>query len=353
MKHRNILFIIPFSFFLLLVGCEKQIDIDIEDLESQVVVQSQGEAGVPLAVSLTYSRPTFGSFYVYYGEDYFQSVTDATVTLSVNGGASETATRDGGTYTFTHMPQPGEELELAISVPGKDEVKASATVPLPAQVGDITVSTVTELPDIDGNADVNISVFVPLTDRASSDDYYSIMMTRYDTTIYTYYDEADAVSFYDTVIYERDWFECQDQLLVNDMDPVDAIEGMSIPTFYGSEMLFTDAYINGTTHSIELRTYADIYYYNNEGRWRDDGNGYYMEYPYRFTYVIHSTFKIEVITLTRDLYLYRQTMDNYSDDELLGYFSEPVPIHSNINGGIGIFGLSSKKTYSVTLDIQQ
>ena len=345
------------------MGCEKQIDIDIENLESQVVVQSQGEAGVPLAVSLTYSRPTFGSFYVYNGEDYFQSITDATVTLSVNGGTPETATRDHGTqaprlqncgtYTFSHIPQPGEELELAISVPGKDEVKASATVPLLAQVGDITVSTVTELPDIDGNADVNISVFVPLTDRASSDDYYSIIMTRYDTTIYTYYDEADAVSFYDTVIYERDWFECQDQLLVNDMDPVDAIEGMSIPTFYGSEMLFTDAYINGTTHSIELRTYADIYYYNNEGRWRDDGNGYYMEYPYRFTYVIHSTFKIEVKTLTRDLYLYRQTMDNYSDDELLGYFSEPVPIHSNIDGGIGIFGLSSKKTYSVTLDIQQ
>ena len=88
----------------MLTACEKQIDIDIENQESQVVVQGRNEVGNPLSVDLTYSRPLFGNYYVYYGDDYFPRVTNATVTLSVDGGTTETATQNNGTYTFSHIP---------------------------------------------------------------------------------------------------------------------------------------------------------------------------------------------------------------------------------------------------------
>lgn len=350
MKHRSFLFICSLSCLIILVGCEKQIDIDIEDMEPQVVVSAQGEVGMPLSVDLTYSRPVYGSFYVYNGEDYFPKITDATVTLNVNGGASETATRNGGTYSFTHVPQPGEELELTIVVPGKEPTKAKATVPLAPQVGDINMVTRTQQPDIDGNTNTALSIFVPLTDRAGTDDYYSIVLYRCDTVVYTYYDSTGAVSFYDTIVNEQDWFECQDQLVVTDIDMEDALEGSAaVPSFFGSEMLFTDAYINGTTHSIELL--MDVYYgyYWAEGRYID---GYYY-YSDDFSFVVHSTFHVEVSAISRDLYLYRQTKNSYSDDELLGFFSEPVQIHSNIDGGIGIFGVSSKTSSTYRMDFNQ
>lgn len=329
---------------LLLASCEKQIDIDIEDMESQVVVQAQGETGTPVALSLTYSRPTFGYFYVYNGEDYFPSVTDATVTLSVDGGSAETAVRDGGTYSFSHIPQPGEELALSIAVPGKDPLSAKATVPLLPQVGELYAITRN-----DNNTSVDISIFVPLTDHDGSADYYSIILYRCDTVVYTYYDNTGAVNNYDTLVESQDWFECQDQLVVTDIDMEDALEGVALPSFFGSEMLFTDARINGTTHSIELLT--DVYYGNYwyYGQYPNDTG----EYTTNFTYEVHSTFHVEVTSLSRDLYLYRQTMNSYDDDELLSFFSEPVQIHSNIDGGIGIFGVSSKKSLTYRMDFSQ
>ena len=337
---------------MLLAACEKQIDIDIDDLEPLVVVRAQNETDMPLSVNLTYSRPMFGSFYVDYDDDYFPKVTDATVTLSVNGGTVETATRDGGTYTFTHLPQPGEELSLNIEVPGKEAITATATVPLLPQVGEITLQTRTEPLDIDGNTSVDLSLFVPLIDRGGTADFYSIVMYRCDTVCYTYYDSTGAACYYDTLVDGQQYFECQDQLIVNQMNIEDAFEG-TIPTFVGSEMLFNDALIDGTTHSIELMTYVYLGGYNAEGRWFRTGDGYWIESPYgSFTYVVHSTFYVEVYALSRDLYLYRQSMNSYNDDELLSFFSEPVQIHSNVDGGIGIFGVSSKKTFTYKFDLQ-
>ena len=58
----------------------------------------------------------------------------------------------------------------------------------------------------------------------------------------------------------------------------------------------------------------------------------------------HARVILEATGLTRDLYLFRRTLDSYSYDDLLGTFTEPVQIHSNINGGIGIFGVGVLQT---------
>ena len=347
---KTFLFII--SAILLLTSCEKQIDIDVDALDPEVVICAIGETGSPLQVRLTYSRPTFGTFYVRNDENYFQEITDAIVTLSTNGGGSMTATRDNGYYAFTYLPQAGDQLTLNINVPGHKSVTAKAIVPKEPLVGELSLTTKTDSPDIDNNTNVNISLFVPITDRASETDYYSIKMFRCDTAYYTYYDDTGAVMLYDTITDIQDWFECQDQLIVDQTNPENVLEGLSIPTFFGSEMLFTDDHLNGSTHTIELKTslYLDSYEYGQG--YFDDGYGNYTETPYNYTSVIHSTFYVEVSTLSRDLYLYRQTMNSYSDDDLLSFFSEPVQIHSNIDEGIGILGVANKKTLTYQFNLQ-
>ena len=64
----------------------------------------------------------------------------------------------------------------------------------------------------------------------------------------------------------------------------------------------------------------------------------------------HAQVILEVTNPTRDLYLFRQTVDSYSYDDLLGTFTEPVQIHSNIDGGIGIFGVGILQTSTFHFD---
>ena len=329
---------------LLLAACEKQIELDIEYTEPQVVVMSQNDADNPVSLTLTYSRPVFGTYYVRNGEDYFQQITNATVTLSVNGGNTLTATRNDGTYTFAHTPHSGEQLSLTVNVPGKGNFTATTTVPQAPLVGNITH---TIRSNSNESEDMDVSLFIPFTDRGGTTDYYSIIMHQFDTVCYTYYDNDGAVIDQDTLTFADGWFECQDQLIVDDMDYEAVLEGLApVTVFYGDELLFTDARINGTTHTIELQTYLNLYRYNYEGQ---NIEGHYND---NYTYVVHTTFHIEVAALSHDHYLFRQTINNYSNDDMIGIFSEPIQIHSNIEGGIGIFGVCSKKTFTCQFDYQ-
>ena len=342
MKKIFSLFTFCFSLFaaaVLLAACEKQIDIDVDDLEPQVVVKAQTEVGTPLSVGLTYSRPVYGNFYVYYGDDYFRKVTDATVTLTVDGTATETTTHNSGTYTFAHIPQPGEVLKLNISVPGHDEVSATDTVPLRPNISDIDTSSTIG----DGYFDVmqNINIDFSLNDDASVDNYYSIRLREVDTIITTYSDNNGNIVSQDASMDEfYCWFECTDYLLVSNTNiDVDIEDPTVSSTYSGTAMYFTDATINGQSHRIRIKP--------RQYSW---GYGYYdYEDYYPSDITANVTLYLEVTAFSRDLYLYRQTINSYIDDELLGFFSEPVQVHSNISGGIGIFGVSSTTVNQITL----
>lgn len=320
---------------LLLTACEKQIDIDIDDTESQVVVKATNEVDNPMSVDLTYSRPAFGSYYIRYSEDYFQKITDATVSMSINGGAEISATRNGGTYTFAHIPQPGEELSLSINIPGKDEVTATATVPQRPVISNLDTSYADN--DYDYYPQMQLSISFTLDDQASTDDFYSIRLCEVDTFINIHRDNYGNTISTDTSVNNYYlYFNCTDYLLVSNTN-IDLDDPTGTRTFSGTEMLFTDATINGMNHNIKISGYYDSY-----------GGGDIYEKTSDST-IFRSGLRLEVTALSRDLYLYRQTMNSYSDDELLGFFSEPVQVHSNITGGIGIFGVSAKTTLPVPI----
>lgn len=330
--------IILLSAAALLAACEKQIDIDIENQEAKVVVMGQNEVGKAISVDLTYSRPTFSRFYVRNGEDYFRKITNATVTLAVNGGAPEQATHNDGTYTFAHIPQAGEELTLTVSVPGEATVTATATVPNIPAISNIDTTVTTN------NSYYGMSQTVvqfTIADPAATADYYSVRLREVATTVVTQRDSTGAILSQDTSVDEHyRWFSCTDYLLVSSTS-IDIDDPTESNTFYGSEMLFTDATINGQNHRIAINSGEDSYGYDYE----DIG-------AYEVEHTTNIELYLEVSALTRDLYLYRQTMENYDYDEILNFFSEPVQIHSNIDGGIGIFGVCYKsvnKIYSVTL----
>ena len=327
MKHRFSLLIIHCTILTLaslLTACEKEIPIDIDDQQPQIVVMPCHESSAPIALSLTYSRPVYSSFYIRSDESYFPPITNATVTLSVNGTPVETATRDSNCYAFSHIPLAGEELAINISVPGHGAVTAELTVPQAPVLSAIDTNC--------NNSSFNFSF--TLTDPAATADYYSIQLRCIDTSIFISLDDNDSIissdtSFYDTYTY----FSCTDYLLVDNTNiNIDLTDPTASNTFNGFEMLFTDATINGQSHRITLSEYGIP-------RFEKDSYDIWE----------HRRLIIEVTSLTRDEYLYRQSMQAYEDDDILSFFSEPVQIHSNINGGIGIFSVSPKTTIQIYL----
>ena len=321
---------------LFLSACEKPIELDIEYTESKVVVMSQNDADAPASLTLTYSRPVYGTYYIRNGEDYFQQITNATASLSVNGGNALTATRTGNRYSFSYTPVAGDNLNLLISVPGKGQVTATATVPTTPTVTDVTFThpdTSMLYEDYYDNSTISLT----LTDNASSTDYYSVRVRCIDTCYAIIRNYHDSIIRCDTVYHDQYLdFECVDNLLIQNSDLGSIVETDLNPIgamlYWGDELLFTDANINGQKHTIQLSPESHVEYYPEIGDYSFYGE--MSEYRARLI--------VEVTSLTRDQYLFRQTMRSYSEDDMIGIFSEPVQVHSNINGGIGIFGFCMK-----------
>lgn len=329
---------------MLLTSCEKQVEIDIDAQQAEVVMMAQGETGSPLTLRLTYSRPVFSTFYVPAGEDYFKEIDDAVVSLEVNGTPTGTVTHSGGNYTIAgYLPQAGDRLSLSVSVPGHKVVTADAIVPKAPAVDAVSVVS-------GGNTSrrslENCDLKFSLTDDGGSADYYSVRVRVVDTAYYTAYswDVEDSVVGYDTVLHEyyAD-LSCTDYAVVinTGLDAMDVEEA----AFYGNNLLFTDANINGLRHDFKIKIeYGGYeYMYYDDDHIYGDGSCYWVRDD-------HNAYFLEVKALSRDMYMYEQSMASYDDDVLLALFSEPVQIHSNLNGGIGIFGVGAKTVIPLRTD---
>ena len=324
---------------LLLTACEKQIDIDIDAQQPEVVVRALGEADAPLSVRLTYSRPVFGTFYVRHGESYFKEIDDATVSLSVDGALQSIATADSGYYTFAYLPQAGDHLELNIAVPGHKPVTAEADVPQKPSVNGITITS-----EQDQIRDVrNNTIAFTLADQAASTDYYSVRLRCHETSVYIVYDADSNIVSNDTA--ENTYycgFTCSDYTVISNtgIDAIDPEDPEAANTYWGDQLLFSDANINGKQHEFKLALYDYFNYY---------GGDIYYDGDYRERHENIREYYLEVSALSRDTYMYLQSVDAYDYDEVLDLFSEPVQIHSNVNGGIGIFGISTKAVFKLQL----
>lgn len=319
--------------FLLFVGllasCEKMIDIDVDDLQPQLVVEALGSTEGPLTVVLTESRPVFG---IHYSDEGFPRITDASVTLTVNGAAPLSAIRDSNCYTLPYIPQAGDSLALRIERPGHTPATASAIVPVAPTVGPIERTTTTTNTEFYNNV---VTFSIPLSDPGASTDYYYITLHRTDTIICTHLNNDSTIAAIDTTYNSSNWLECHDQLVVTDVDMLGMIDEMGAPSFSGKVLLFSDERFNGQTHNIQISDY----FYVDDYSLRDNS-------PIT-RIVVHSTYTIDVASLSRDTYLYlhsRQALE-YSD-EFTGFFSEPVQLLTNIDGAIGIFGIANKKSHT-------
>ena len=320
------------SIFLF-VSCEKEIDFKGEITDPMVVVNSYITPDSILSAHVSESR------FFLNDTATFKDISNADVSVWVNGAFKEKMTFiENGTYKGSYKPAIGETIKLIVKVPGKKDVSSEAIIePKPdvlsldttgiwtgksyntMTVGHLngtnyeykldTISTVT------GHI---INYKLKFNDIGNVKNYYRLVVITKEN-----YMSINKVTN-DTTIETRDnyFFNFTDIVSGNNStnDPLSAIGGSSSDNIYN---VFSDDLFNGKTYSLTFSTNEDVF-------------NYAPGYDYVLSTPVEKTVYVYLQSITRDYYLYllsRPVAVKGSD-----FFSEPVQVHNNIVGGIGILG---------------
>lgn len=295
MKTNHLFKIIILLIILLhLLACESIVDVDLPKQESKIVVNSLFTPDSSWKVNISKSLGTFDNSNVIndqYG-DYRKTVpeiTNANVEIweGDNFIIKLEYSQNGFYVTENIFPESNKFYQIKVSAENFNSITAINSVPIAPAILNVENSIV-ENSDYGGSTELEIS----FKDQENVDNYYSLALMRTYPSGYSY----------------NIWFESEDVIFSG--GSTISFEDESL--FYGSQALFDDAIFDGKNYSLRI--------INNEYYYQDDA-------------------KIEIVltSLSKELFTYQKSIDAQRKAQD-NPFSEPVFIHGNIEGGLGIFG---------------
>lgn len=304
---KKIFFIITFALFF--TSCEKIVELDIQDSDRYIVVNA-----LPSTDSLFFANITYSRFFL--DNQPFQAVTDATVTLDVNGAKYQSTGRDGANYLFAYRPIAGDSLTLHVSVPGHDVIVGGTRQPALPDMQSPLAELDTLLPF--NTAEISFTLHDP-TGR----NYYYIYLTERDSGIeWNQWDKRwDTI---DTVI--NPIFNCLNTEIT--APEVNCMEGMMN---YFNRLLFIDSLIDQKQYeiTISLMMLKDT-----------------AEHP------LQREYSLVVESLSPEAYRY--TREVLASQGMGSSFAEPSRIYSNLSAGaLGIFAGIARRHYPLTFTYKQ
>lgn len=337
MRQYRLLFGIAALF--LMVSCEKEIEFSGEITEPVLVVNSFATPDSVITVKITESR-----FFLSSGDD-FKRVHNAIVKLFVNGTFQEELKYvSNGIYKSVFTPSPGQTIRLEASATGLKPIESEVVMPDKITIIkiDSTISYTDKYPlpggyygySEDGKYTYdtigyyynrNYNFTLNFKDISDNPDYYRLVLKTKLTfesgminESYNYFDFTDIVSG-KTIQSETDIFEEENSR--NEYN------------------VFSDELFNGNEYPLKFTYMRGIMEYlpGYEGKNSNDSNPVKIE------------LFIDLQSINKSYYLYLKTLSSFSGSE--SFFSEPVQIHSNINGGIGILGGYTRNIIHLNLSL--
>ncbi len=282
------------------VGCETIVDVVPPPFEQQLVAHgffSQDSAWVVrVSKSVAFTSPEKPGF-----------IEDATVQIFQGDQLVVKPARvDTGTYAATGVqPQPGLAYQMRVSAPGLGSVEGTDILPPPTTVLEVSESVVREPDETSRLRRTTVEIVVD--DPAETDNYYGLLLvqarvsedrskgtvTPLPPSIFPF--ESDNLAFGES---EFEFIDTE-------------------KTLY-REAFFTDGLFDGTQYTFDL----DIVYEDPDPA---------------ATVVIHRAFGVAVLSLSEDFFRYWKTAGDqaFSNENP---FAEPLRVHTNVSGGLGIFG---------------
>jgi hypothetical protein len=228
-------------------------------------------------------------------------ITDATVQLLEDGKLKATLQPVTGQNSLSLYSTPagngffqsGKTYELKVQHADFPNVSAMQTMPSPC-----TVDSVRFRKDggISTDGEHLFALDAYLKDAPGVKNYYSIAAKAYYDQVYPKYDQNGNVIGYDTFTYDAG------RIFPETDDPN--------VTLAGSQIVVTDQFFDGKSYKLSFKSYQNSY----------------------------TKFRVYVHSITQDYYLYLLSAQQKSD-AADSPISEPVTVYTNLNGGIGIFGM--------------
>lgn len=303
------------------IACEKNIDIDIDEIETMIVLNGVLTEGENVHLYLSRTRHILDNMQI-------TALGDATVEISDEAGNRDTLTYGADQlYRTGRMNiEPGKEYTVSATAPGYTAVTAKSRIPEPIPIARLdTISSVDEWGE--QMFDFTILFDDPPGERnyymLSVSSQYEISYIEYNYILDTLYVDAekdtvvmgyrqDSIEYID-VRNENTWFESENLAIENEDN-------------YQSRIIFSDKLFDGKRYSITGRFYTWFLWDAS-----DSATVYFSlraidEHYYRY------------IDSRADHY--------YAKNDP---FAVPVVVHTNIENGLGILGGMSVATDSIKL----
>lgn len=304
---------------LAFASCEKEIEFTGEETAPYIMFFSEPTDGCPWVVRITQSR-------FFLSNDTIRAISDAQIEATVNGQPLNTTIQylGNGRYDMGYTPHCGDTISVRVNVAGLLTITSGCRVPNKANITNIEFSMeedsrfsrwdeYTQDSVISINGTINVSF--KLSDPAGEHNYYMLRL-------------AESHNGDDNWHYNYFWLD--DNVLFDNTGMEEIFDlGISEPDNEGNRIFFTDERINGKEHTIKVR------------------GGYYL-WSSNIGSEYNSQSRLEIYTLSRDMYLFYKTLKAVQyQDEITSIFAEPVQLHTNVTGGIGVLGGSAKVVIDV------
>ena len=300
--------IIILSAVLLAISCEKVVEFDIQDSDRYVVVNA-----LPCTDSLVFANITYSRFFL--DNQAFPPVTNAIVTLDINGTLYSSSSRNEANYFFTYRAVPGDTMTIHVEVPGREAIVGGTRIPaLPDMQA--------PLAEIDTLQPFNTAEITFTLDDPAGRNYYYVYLSERDSGIEwnRWKEKWDTI---DTV--QTPYFNCLNMEIT--APEVNCIEGFMN---YFNRLLFIDSLIDNQQYEVKL----------NLMMLKDTA-----EHP------LMKEYSLVVESLSPEAYRY--TKEVLLSQGMSSYFTEPTRIFSNIRGALGIFAGIARREYPLTFTYKE
>lgn len=283
----SILFIICFT------SCEEYYDIDIEQEDQKVIVNSVFSNRENIEFNLYKSLPL-----TTFDINTVETINNAEIWFYENNHLIEKITPGNDLYKSYHIPQQGNTYTTKIVVPGEDTIVAQSYIPQVVDITSVTADFIYEKNTCQCN--------IRFADPEDVDNYYIF-------TLQILYQQRDGT--YEAYDFGHPWIYAASDFAV--------IEYNIFPDGQRG-LLFSDKLIDGTEYTLNINLWK--YYVV--------GNSPFNRCKMFFC----------LTSISEDLYLYAKSIvkqNNSTSNPFKEYFNA----YSNIENGLGIFG-----GYSMSID---
>lgn len=306
---------------MLQTACEKNIDIDIEEVETMIVLNGVLYEGEDVHLYLSRTRHILDNMQI-------TALKDATVEISDQAGNLDTLNYgDDQLYRTGRMTiKPGEAYTVSASAPGYTAITATSRIPEP-----VSIARLDTISSIDEWGEQMFDFTVVFDDPPAESNYYMLSVRSHyeisyieynyvldtlyvdlekDTVVMGY--RRDSIEYID-VRNENTWFESENLAIENEDS-------------YQSRIIFSDKLFDGKRYSITGRFYPWFLWDAND------------------TATIY--FSLQAIDEHYYRYIDSRADHYYAKNDP---FAVPVVVHTNIENGLGILGGMSVATDSIKL----